>query len=491
MTVRIAKFTTGGVKTLYAWAKDAAGNVSSSLSASCDVVTIPTITGFVVPATSTTLTVPISTFVATDNVGVTGYMITETATAPLATAAGWTATAPTSRVFTTSGVKTLYAWVKDAAGNISKSASVTCDVATIPVVTKFTAAATSTTLTAAITSFTATDNVAVTGYLVNESTTAPLASDSGWGATAPASYTASTSGVKTLYAWVRDAAGNISKSLSAKTDLATAPVIAKFTLPPTSTTLSVTPVLTATDNVAVTGYLLTESATAPAASVAGWTPAPAVYTFSTSGVKTLYAWARDAAGNVSSSLSATCDVATIPTITNFSLPPTSTSLTVPITVLTATDNVGVVGYLLTETATAPLATTAGWTATPPSSRVFTTSGVKTLYAWTKDAAGNISKAASAICDVATAPVVSKITVSAPAAKSLTVNITAFTATDNVGVTGYLLTETATVPAAAAAGWSATAPTSYTFGSTGAKTLYAWTKDAAGNVSKGVSVAVKI
>ncbi|HAT75165.1 MAG TPA: filamentous hemagglutinin, partial [Candidatus Moranbacteria bacterium] len=63
----------------------------------------------------------------------------------------------------------------------------------------------------------------------------------------------------------------------------------------------------------------------------------------------------------------------------------------------------------------------------------------------------------------------------------TVSISAFTATDTVGVTGYKLTESATAPEAGAAGWTETAPTSYTFTNEGSNTLYAWVKDAAGNV----------
>jgi len=74
---------------------------------------------------------------------------------------------------------------------------------------------------------------------------------------------------------------------------------------------------------------------------------------------------------------------------------------------------------------------------------------------------------------------------------LTVPITTFTATDNVGVNGYLVTESATAPSASAAAWSLSAPVSYAFSTAGAKTLYAWAKDAAGNVSSSRSAAVTI
>jgi hydrogenase small subunit len=76
------------------------------------------------------------------------------------------------------------------------------------------------------------------------------------------------------------------------------------------------------------------------------------------------------------------------------------------------------------------------------------------------------------------------------ANSLTVVITALSATDNIGVTGYLLTATSTKPSATATGWTIN-PQSYTFASAGAQVLYAWAKDAAGNVSASLSAKVTI
>ncbi|MFZ3046004.1 MAG: choice-of-anchor D domain-containing protein, partial [Desulfatirhabdiaceae bacterium] len=86
---------------------------------------------------------------------------------------------------------------------------------------------------------------------------------------------------------------------------------------------------------------------------------------------------------------------TVPAVTAFSIPSTSSSLTVPISTLTASDNVGVIGYLLTETSTKPAATAAGWTSSIPASYTFASAGTKTLYAWAKDAAGNVSNSRSA------------------------------------------------------------------------------------------------
>jgi hypothetical protein len=180
-------------------------------------VTKPVVTAFTIPANSSSLVVPISSFTATDNVAVTGFKLTETTTVPNAGDAGWTTGAPTSYTFTSAGTKTLYAWAKDAAGNVSTSLSkqVVIDV-TKPVVTAFTIPANSSSLVVPISSFTATDNVAVTGFKLTETTAVPNAGDAGWTTGAPTSYTFTSAGTKTLYAWAKDAAGNVSKSLRAR-----------------------------------------------------------------------------------------------------------------------------------------------------------------------------------------------------------------------------------------------------------------------------------
>jgi parallel beta-helix repeat protein len=182
-------------------------------------VTKPVVTAFSIPATSTSLVVAISSFTASDNKAVTGYLVTESSTAPLAGNAGWTTAAPTSYSFASEGTKTLYAWAKDAAGNVSASlngqVTISLPDVTKPVVTAFTIPSTATSLLVSVTSFTASDNKAVTGYLLTESSTAPLAGNAGWTAAAPTSYSfASTEGTKTLYAWAKDAAGNVSASMS-------------------------------------------------------------------------------------------------------------------------------------------------------------------------------------------------------------------------------------------------------------------------------------
>ncbi len=90
--------------------------------------TPPTVTAFTIPSSSSSLTVPITSFTASDNVGVTGYMVTESSSPPSASATGWSISAPTSYTFSTAGTKTLYAWAKDAAGNVSTSRSATVTI---------------------------------------------------------------------------------------------------------------------------------------------------------------------------------------------------------------------------------------------------------------------------------------------------------------------------------------------------------------------------
>jgi hypothetical protein len=80
--------------------------------------TAPIITAFVIPSTSSSLTVPVTTFTATDNVSVTGYCIVDTNSSA---GCAWSATATTSYTFASEGAKTLYAFARDAMGNVSTS----------------------------------------------------------------------------------------------------------------------------------------------------------------------------------------------------------------------------------------------------------------------------------------------------------------------------------------------------------------------------------
>jgi hypothetical protein len=288
--------------------------------------TAPSISTFTVPAASNSLTVSGISISATDAVGVTAYVVTESATAP---ATGWvTVTSTTSFSTTTAsypattpGAKTLYAFARDAANNVSaaspgRSVTITLPDTTAPSISTFTVPGTSGSLTVSGISITATDAVGVTAYVVTESATAPA---TGWVtvtsttsfSTTTASYTATTSGLKTLRAFARDAANNVSaastgRSVTITLPDTTRPNLTAFTVPAASNSLTVSGIsISATDAVGVTAYVVTESATAPATgwvtvtSTTSFSTTTASYTATTPGAKTLYAFARDAANNVS------------------------------------------------------------------------------------------------------------------------------------------------------------------------------------------------
>ncbi len=93
----------------------AASNVVT-ITLSAGDTTVPTISTFSLPATSSNLTVAL-TWTASDNVAVTGYYVSQSTTAP--TLSAYVATKPASFTFPGNGVQNLYGWVRDAAGNVS------------------------------------------------------------------------------------------------------------------------------------------------------------------------------------------------------------------------------------------------------------------------------------------------------------------------------------------------------------------------------------
>jgi YD repeat-containing protein len=86
-------------------------------------ITVPVVTALVFPNVYNNLAVPITTFTATDNVGVTEYLVNESPSIPSLSDPNWSATPQTQYIFPSDGNKTLFAWARDAAGNISDSLS--------------------------------------------------------------------------------------------------------------------------------------------------------------------------------------------------------------------------------------------------------------------------------------------------------------------------------------------------------------------------------
>ncbi|MFZ3209109.1 MAG: hypothetical protein WA140_09790 [Geobacteraceae bacterium] len=128
-------------------------------------------------------------------------------------------------------------------------------------------------------------------------------------------------------------------------------------------------------------------------------------------------------GGDTSTAPATKDT-TAPSVSTFSMPATATSLTVTVTSFTASDNIGVTGYLITESATAPSATATGWTASASATFTFSGAGVKTAYAWAKDASGNVSSARSAA-----------VTITLPITAAIATQITGSNAESTISISG--------------------------------------------------------
>jgi hypothetical protein len=89
------------------------------------------------------------------------------------------------------------------------------------------------------------------------------------------------------------------------------------------------------------------------------------------------------------------------------------------------------------------------------------------------------------------PVVKVFTLHATVSSAMSVSVDTFTATDNDTVSGYLVTDTATPPAADDPGWSATAPATVYLSTAGDNLLRAWAKDPAGNVSVPLTATVQL
>ncbi len=124
-----------GVKTLYAFAKDAAGNISSvsnSVSATLDQTspTVPNLTNYPYDAfNSNSLQ-----FTVANCTGISGLLLSESTSTPTLSNSSWQACSTSNGGIThtlsstVEGDYTLYAWAKDSAGNISAVKNITLSV---------------------------------------------------------------------------------------------------------------------------------------------------------------------------------------------------------------------------------------------------------------------------------------------------------------------------------------------------------------------------
>ena len=411
-----------GSCTMTAKAYDAAGNVgnttvSFSIKNYVADAAAPIITSFTMPASSTSLSVPVTALTATDDIGVTGYFISESATAPAATAGTWSASAPASVTFAAAGSRTAYAWSKDAAGKVSaaKSAIVAITLPDViaPAVTIMSlASGTQVSGTVAV-SASASDNVAVSkveflvdGILKATSTAAPYSFS--WNTTT------SANGIHTVIAKAYDAAGNVGQSTSATVTVAndtaaptdtTAPTV-YLTSPTYGSQLKGTVAVNvvASDNVAVSKVEFFVNGVLKSTS----TGAPWSFNWNTqtvaNGSYNVGAKAYDATGNAGQAETKPVTVAndTTAPVVSIAAPIGASTVTGTVVVLaTASDNVAVTrvefyldGVLKATSTAAPYSFS--WNTTTSAN------GAHTVIAKAYDAAGNVGQSANATVTVANA-----------------------------------------------------------------------------------------
>jgi type II secretory pathway pseudopilin PulG len=522
-------FSTAGSKTLYAWVKNVAGTISDSASDSVTITlpdtTAPIVTAFTIPSTSSSLTISDITFTASDTVGVTGYIVTESASTPNINDSDWTSSATTTFVFASEGTKTLYAWAKDAAGNISASASdsvvITLPDTTAPVVDSFIIVEdTSLSLTVDIGTFTATDAVGVTGYKITESDTPPLAGDAGWTETAPTTFVFASEGTKTLYAWAKDAAGNISASASETVEVITG-LVSYWSFDGDAdddwgdndaTVISGATLATGIGGSSNTAYDFTGGNYIQVPNSDDFdlgTNMAISFWYKTSSAESsgsaAYVLSRDATGVNAGDASFVYDSDTLRNgyfMFYEQTPGVNAGFPIadaPINqwhhvVFTKTGASGSIYLDGVHKETLDTFTNNVWV--NDTIVGFGNSGLPFDGLLDEVKVYNRALSADEIVDLyesnldTSIPTISNFVVPSGSG-SLTIPITTFTATDNIGLSGYKITESATAPLATATGWTLTAPTSYTFTTSGAKTLYAWVKDTAGNVSVSSSANTEV
>ena len=498
-----------GTHTLMAKARDAAGNIGSSSTIQVIVsngdTTSPTVS-ITAPANNATVagTITVSAN-ANDNVGVVGVQFyldgsalgSEDTTNPYSIS--WNTAAVSN------GTHTLMAKARDAAGNIGTSSTISITVNngdTISPTVSLTAPANNATVSGTITvSANASDNVGVVGVqfyldgnaLGSEDTSSPYSIS--WNTTT------ASNGTHTLVAKARDAAGNLGTSstftVTVSNDI-TSPTVS-ISAPANNATVSgtITVSANASDNVGVVGVqfyldgnaLGSEDTTSPYS--VSWNTATV-----TNGTHTLYAKARDAAGNLGTSSTITV------TVSNDSIAPT-VSVTAPannatvsgtITVsANASDNVGVVGVqfyldgntLGAEDTSSPYSLS--WNTTTVSD------GTHTIVAKARDAAGNIGTSSTITVTVSNDSTAPTVSVTAPANNATvtgTITVSA-NASDNVGVVGVqfyldgnaLSNEDTTSPYSVS--WNTA-----TVGN-GTHTLFAKARDAAGNIGTSSTITVTV
>ncbi|MGK5093259.1 SUMF1/EgtB/PvdO family nonheme iron enzyme [Deltaproteobacteria bacterium TL4] len=475
---------------------------------------------------------------ATDNQKITAYYLAEEETTPLLSAGGWQ-TVASSRTFSAEETyplqqvdqtPTLYVWVRDQIGNISAPISTTDAQPPDNTSLSINNGDASSRTSEVVLSLYARDDLAVVGYYISETNTAPSATSEGWVKVALSSpvytqtvpYTFQATGPKILYAWYKDIFGNVSASTSDEIIIAdqTPPFNPAITINggashTFSTSISIA--LSVVDDFVISGYYLSEDATTPLPNQQGWIVISANSTYSATtafslsqgkGEKKVYVWFKDSNNNISLAANDTIELTEQSIEINHG-DASSNNLTVTLT-LSASDAQGVVGYYVSENNTPPSGTEAGWTWFPSrtayAADVFyelsNSAGIKTLYAWFKNSEGKFSGTVSdqILLDLST-PSNPSIAINNSDNSTGTVDVSLnLSALDDTGIVAYYVSESPTNPLASDSKWvHVTSTLSYNEtlsfilagGDPGNRTVYVWFRDEAGNVSEKVNAAITL
>ena len=378
------------------------------------------------------------TYTATDGVGVTGYYVSTSSTAPT-TSSTWVTT--TSKDIGNAAAETWYVWARDAAGNISDSASIKSF--------KVTRSATNASLTTKYENASGTAFTSTTYVLNGTPIYVEASANSGYTLTA-LTFAGATISTKST--------NNVTKETAI---VATAVDQTKPSTPTITRSDYNTFTYTATDGVGVTGYYVSkDNATAPTTSNTWVTTT----SYDIAGAGTYYVWAKDAAGNISDSASIVAYSVTQGTNSN---------------ALSSAKYVSTSGTAWSSSANYALA------GTPLYAYGTANSG----YTLTKVYCGSTNGATSpqnCTVNAATTFYAQATDQTKPGTPTITrsdYNTFTYTATDGVGVTGYYVSkDNATAPTT-----SSTWVTTTSYDITGAGTYRVWARDAAGNISAAASI----
>ncbi|HYR88021.1 MAG TPA: fibronectin type III domain-containing protein [Terriglobia bacterium] len=447
-------------------ATDAAGNLSgySNTATATTTDTVPPSAPSNLTATTAGGTeIDLSWTASTDNVGVTGYQL-ERCLGVSCTSFAQIAS-PTATTYNDTGVTAgvPYSYrvrATDAAGNLSGYSN-TVTAATADTVSP--SAPSSLTATAAggtqiNLSWTAsTDNVGITGYLVERCQSAGCTSFAQIASPTATTYSDTSLTSATSYSYrvrATDAAGNLSGYSNTATATTTDTVAPSAPSNVTATAAGGTQInlswTASTDNVGVTGYLLERCLGASCTSFAQ-IASPTTTTYSDTGLTsgTSYSYrvrATDGAGNLSG-YSNTASATTADTVS----PSAPSSLTataaggtqINLSWAASTDNVGVTGYQLERCQ--GVSCTAFAQIVSPTAVTYSDTGLTAGASYSyrvraTDAAGNLSGYSNVASATTPAPDISAPTapsnLAATTAGGTQINLTWTASTDNVGVIGY-------------------------------------------------------